>query len=268
MKHSRSTNRWFPGILSLSEQGSAGGAGMRLITGAILLAFLPGVAVAFGHLAMTLWATDKILAPLAAGTVAGILLDQFLLRRWAGFETFEHELTHALAALLCLRRVENFIVTRHRGGWVRHSGGFGGELADDFIGLAPYVLPTFTAAAVLLRPFVPGSWFPWYDGGIGLSFGFHAWSTLREIRHNWSSEAFASAGTGEAVQTDIARRGFLYSLIYIVTVTLAIHGVLLAILLHGYSGVPAWGRAAWATTAALAGWAGRELGRLARRVAP
>ncbi len=233
---------------------------MRVVVSLVLVAFLPGVAVACWRLCVALAHDMSLLLPLALGAVAGVALDQVLLRRLPGFETFEHELTHAIAALCCLRSVTGFRVTRRQGGWVQHTGGFGGQLADDVIGFAPYVLPTFTVASVLLRPLLPAGCFPWYDVWLGGTLGFHAWSTARETAESWSHRRFQSAGSGEWVESDTARRGLAYSAVYITTVTLALHGLVLAVVLHGYRGFAAWGRLVWPATVAagrlVASWLG------------
>lgn len=220
---------------------------MRLLVGAVLLSFLPGVAVAFWEACARLGRTESLLAPLAAGFAVGLVVERLLERRFRRAGVFEHELTHAVAALLLLRPIHEF-TARRDGGYVRHGGGFGGEVANDIIGLAPYVLPTFTAFSILARPFLGPSWFPWFDAWVGLTLGFHTVSTLRETREAWTKTSFRRAGAGEHVQSDIGRRGFIYSAIFISTLTLAIHGVLFAILLRGYRGVPGWGERVWGVT--------------------
>jgi hypothetical protein len=221
---------------------------MRLVTALLLLILLRGLFLAFVSLVCLVLHSQDLLLSLAAGILVGVLLDQFVIRKIPGAETFEHELTHAVAALLFFRRVSRFVVTRYEGGYLQHGGGFGGEFANDFIGLAPYVLPTFTSISVLARPFVPGGWFPWFDVWVGLTFGYHVWSTIREMRDNWSRRSFSSAETGEPCFTDIARRGFVYSLVFIVSITLAIHGVLLSVLVKGYAGIPVWWHMVWRDT--------------------
>ena len=224
----------------------------RLILALLLLALLPGVSIALiSALKSFLQAPSELLFPLCIGFVIGLLLDEYLLRRIPGLETFEHELTHAFAAILFLRRITNFTVTLRRGGAVEHSGSFGGRIGDDFIGLAPYLLPTFSALTILLRPLIPEGWFPWYDGAIGFTFGFHTWSTIRETRRNWSSELFPIASSGEMVSTDIARRGHIYSIIYILTTTVAVHGLLIAVLTGGFGGLTAWASEVWTVTASV-----------------
>jgi hypothetical protein len=207
---------------------------LRLVLGVFFLALLPGVASA-------LWQALAASAgfgwwPLAGGLAAGTVLYFVLLRRIPGLEVFEHELTHALVALLYFRRVTNFTVKRDNG-HVIFLRGFGGTFGDDMIGFAPYVLPTFTAILILIRPFLGTMPLGWYDFWIGVSFGYHLWSGHRELSPR---------------QPDLATRGLLYSAIAVPALALTTHGLLLAILLHGYPGVPQWAAQVWEATVRLA----------------
>lgn len=217
----------------------------RFVLSLIYLIILPGLLSAFLYYARVFLVFPLWLAFFLFGTVFGILLDRFLLSSFPRVEIFEHELTHALVAFLFFRSIRKFIVTARGGGSVTHSAGRGGRFGDDFIGLAPYILPTFTVFFVLFQPLVPPDVFFLFALWIGCTFGFHLSSTLREIKRNWTSRRFSSAGSGEMVQSDIARRGFLYSAISISTWTLLIHGLLLAVFLKGYRGVPVWWRQFW-----------------------
>jgi hypothetical protein len=234
---------------------------MRFVIGIALLILLPGVAAGFVSSVIFLLHTPSILVPIAFGIVAGILLDRFVFHRMPVAETFEHELTHAIVALMFFRRVTGFTV-RRSGGAMSHQGGFGGQFGTDCIGLAPYVLPTFAVFSLLARPFVPAPWFPWYDVWIGLTFGYHAWSAVQEISESWTKKRFVSVGTGEVTQTDIARRGYLYSAIFIATVGVAIHGVLIAVLLDGGHGAADWAREVWKVTEIVLSHLGAWLKRL------
>jgi hypothetical protein len=235
---------------------------MRFITGIVLLLLLPGIAAAFVLSVVVLTHVIPIFVPLCLGVVLGILLDHFIFHRMPVVETFEHELTHAVAALMFFRRVTGFVVKR-KGGTVSYQEGFGGRLANDFIGLAPYILPLFTALSIVGRFFVPATWFPWYDGWIGVTFGYHIWSSIEEIGGAWTKRKFVSAGTGEVTQTDIARRGYVYSAIFIAAFSLAIHGVLLAVLTQGTAGVSEWARQVWSVTVVVSGDIGSQGKRLA-----
>jgi hypothetical protein len=220
---------------------------MRLLTGIVLLLLLPGITAAFVWNVVILTHATTIFAPFCLGVALGILLDHFAFHRMPVVETFEHELTHAVAALMFFRRVTGFVVKR-KGGTVSYQEGFGGRLANDFIGLAPYILPLFTALSVVGRFFVPATWFPWYDGWIGLTFGYHIWSSIEETGGAWTKRKFVSAGTGEVTQTDIARRGFIYSAIFIAAFSLAIHGALIAVLVKGTGGLAGWAQHIWNVT--------------------
>jgi len=211
---------------------------MRFIAAMLMLALLPGLAASCWHLFGL--ALKDASRSVTMATVGGLALDLLVLRKFQAFVTFEHELAHAVAAILCFRRVRRFTVTRASGGYVEHSGGFGGRLFDDFIGLAPYAFPTFSLLTVLLRPLVKPQWLPWYDLLVGLCVGYHVHRGPREAVRNWSKESFPSVA-GTMVQSDIGQRGQLYSLIFIVTTTLALHGIVLAAFLDGYAGVPHWG---------------------------
>jgi hypothetical protein len=220
---------------------------MRFLIGTLLLFLLPGVTAAFALHVVLLAHVPAVLIPIGIGTFLGILLDHFVLHRMPVVETFEHELTHAVAALMFFRRVTGFVVKRS-GGTVSYKGEFGGQFGTDFIGLSPYLFPLFTAISVLARLCVPPGWFPWYDVWIGVTFGYHIWSSIEEIRESWTKRSFVSAGTGKVTQTDIARRGYIYSAIFIAAFTVALHGLLIALLLKGFRGAGGWAWEVWSVT--------------------
>jgi hypothetical protein len=220
---------------------------MRFLIGTLLCVLLPGVTAAFTLHVVFLAHAPTVLIPIAAGTFLGILLDHFVLHRMPVVETFEHELTHAVVALMFFRRVTGFVVKRS-GGTVTYQGSFGGQFGTDFIGLAPYIFPLFTALSVIGRLFVPPAWFPWYDGWIGVTYGYHVWSSIEEVRESWTKRSFVSAGTGKVTQTDIARRGYIYSAIFIAAFTIALHGLLIALLLKGFHGLGGWAWEVWSVT--------------------
>jgi len=224
---------------------------MRFLIGTLLLILLPGAVAAFALNVVSLSHIPAVLLPLGIGAFLGIVLDHFVIRRFPVLETFEHEFTHAVVALMFFRRVTGFVVKRS-GGTVSHQGGFGGKFGTDCIGLAPYILPLFTTLSVVARPLVPSDWFPWYDVWIGVTFGYHVWSTIEEIRESWTKRSFISSGTGEVSQTDIARRGYMYSAIFIATFSFALHGALIALMIKGLNGVGEWAWEIWSVTAVVA----------------
>jgi hypothetical protein len=237
---------------------------MRFFGALFLIAVTPGILAAF-IASGSAFLHSSCLWSVLAGFIVGLLLDYVLLKRVPGLETFEHELTHAVAALMFFRRVTGFVVTRHEGGTCGHSGGFGGRLGDDFIGLAPYVLPTFTFLLVAIRPLLPQRLFPWFDIGIGLTFGYHLLSTVRETKEGWHTNWFASAGDGELSQTDLGSRGLFFSVVYIFAVSLAILGLLSAVVALGYSGIVNWAKCFWHAEVLSIGWAVHKLARAVGR---
>ena len=228
----------------------------RFLLALSCLAVLPGVAaatIAAGAPLVQDWSTWW---PLWAGVATGVIIDQMVLRRIPGLETFEHELTHAIMALLLLRSIRQFTVSRHRGGYVAYSGGLGGELGNDLIGFAPYFLPTFTALSVLLRPLFIGRLPPngvlVYDAWVGFTLGFHLWSTLRETRVAWTHDSIRVAGSSGRISSDLGKRGLLYSGATVLALALATHGILAGVVVDGYAGAATWGKEVWSTSADLA----------------
>ena len=93
---------------------------------------------------------------------------------------------------------------------------------------------------MLVRPLVDRPYILFFDLLVGCTFGLHAIGSIREIWRNWTRRTFVGAWSGVERKTDIAHSGFVFSFIYIVTVTLAIHGLLLSVLAIGYSGILSW----------------------------
>ena len=112
-------------------------------------------------------------------------------------QTFSHELTHTIVGLMFGQKIHSFMATDGAGGEIRHSGNrFGGI----FIALAPYCLPVFTYAFLLLR--IIGAWkqLMWFDIFIGFTTAFHATCFAKQTRN---------------YQTDIKQHGYLKSYLFI-----------------------------------------------------
>ncbi len=166
-------------------------------------------------------------------------------------------MTHAISALLFFRRINKFKVTRHEGGYVSHRGSFGGQFGDDFIGLAPYFLPTFSFFSILFYPLVlkqSSLFIQVFWAWIGFSFGFHLWSTLRETKENFNTEVFTSVGSGKNTKSDIGKRGLIFSFIFIISMTFLFHTFIIVILTGGYSEIPVWFKSIWDFTVQKAGY--------------
>ena len=182
-----------------------------------------------------------------AGFLLGSVLYRLVRHRSYAWEVFEHELTHAFMALLFFRRITRFVVTRREGGYVQHSGGFGGELGDHLIGLAPYFLPTFSFILGFAYPMAPYSWKKWMLFAIGFTLAYHTFSTIRETIENWNMEPFRQARTGRWVLSDIGRRGYFFSGIVIFSFTLLTHSIIFWLVRYGYAGLIPWFKILWQT---------------------
>jgi hypothetical protein len=210
---------------------------MKFILALFALFIIPGSALAFRDALMVIAGNKEIWVPLVVGLAAGVPLHLLVIRKIPWISTFEHELTHALVALLFFRRIRRFVVTARRGGQVQYTGNFGGQFGELLIGLAPYYLPTFTLFSVLARPFLPSGWFPWFDGFIGATLAFHVFSTIEETKLGWTKESFKGAGDSMKTQSDIGKVGYVVAFLVIAGFGLFLLGLALQITGSGYAGV-------------------------------
>lgn len=90
-------------------------------------------------------------------------------------EVFSHELTHAIVAILCMRKILSFHAERKNGVvWMT-----GGKWAEGIITLSPYCLPIFTMIMLFLwslvatRSIVANEGLMAFDIIIGITLAFH-----------------------------------------------------------------------------------------------
>ena len=109
---------------------------------------------------------------------------------------FSHELSHTIVGLLFFQRIHSF-QAGEKSGMVYHSGYRFGE---TFISLAPYYLPIFTFAFLLLR--IIGAWKSLYifDILIGFTLAFHCLCFAKQTR---------------SYQTDISSIGYVKAYLFI-----------------------------------------------------
>lgn len=169
-----------------------------------------------------LWALGRtFLVGLSAGTVSGeiltppriafcigcVLLILFYLwkgRDWSVLYVFAHEMTHALAGLLCLARIHRINV-RETGGFVELSK------SNLLITLAPYCVPFYLLIALiccaLTNAFLPGRMpVEIWSGIFGFFACYHLFYTVDSIL--------------SVDQPDILEYGRLFSCWFILTVNL------------------------------------------------
>lgn len=113
-------------------------------------------------------------------------------------ETFMHERTHQIVALLLGRRLHSFYAEQ-RSGVVYTSGN---DNTHVLVALAPYCLPRITLTYIVARMMIKPEWIWLYDMIIGLSMGFHGVCFYKQTRNT---------------QTDINQFPLYFSYFFIAT---------------------------------------------------
>ena len=133
----------------------------------------------------------------AAGFVFYSVVRRFLKKNTLWFETFTHELTHIIVAMLFFRKVHSFHAEVGTG-VVSTSGKSNGMIAP--MSLAPYCLPIYTFLLLSFRSLMNfhGVWI--FDIIIGISISFHVNCFIHQ--------------TGK-YQTDINQYPLLFSYLFI-----------------------------------------------------
>lgn len=124
---------------------------------------------------------DNQYRPITYGALAYLLASWFILnksRMGAWFSTLEHELTHALFAVLSLNRVTGLNVTSHAGGHMSYQG-----YPNWLITISPYFVPTLSLFILGLIWLAKTSYSPLLLGLLGASIVYHLQSTWRETHH-------------------------------------------------------------------------------------
>ncbi|MFK7736063.1 MAG: M50 family metallopeptidase [Pirellulaceae bacterium] len=134
--------------------------------------------------------------------------------------TLEHELTHALFAVLTFHRIVGFRASLGRGGEVRFTG-----KGNWLITVAPYFFPTLSLLLFLIAFLMPFAGLPWSSFMLGVSLGYHVVSTYRETHRD---------------QSDIKELGNLFCWLFLPAANLAVVGALISFA-HGDSdGISLW----------------------------
>lgn len=189
----------------------------QLYTGGLvllLLFLLPYVwnlsCILFLSSKVSIFAQLELYKWVAIGIVIAIALGRLVYSNIMWFETFSHEFTHIVVALLFFRKVHSFHAEEENGE-VYTSGSSQNGLIP--MALAPYCLPIFTYLFLTLRPLVAftGLWV--IDIMIGISVAFH----IGCFRHQ----------TGK-YQTDINQYPLYFSYAYIYVARL-INGCIIAV---------------------------------------
>ncbi len=163
---------------------------LKLLLSLLFLTAGYGAGVAIYRLTPRLAESLTLTHPFLIGALLFLPVYFLLRKRFALWGTMEHELTHALTALLFFRRVERITAGLSRG-----ETEFSGR-GSACISLAPYFLPTLALAPLALRPLLTPRWQGWLDLLLGILFCYYLLSNLREAH---------------PAQPDLQRHGLFFS---------------------------------------------------------
>jgi len=134
--------------------------------------------------------------------------------------TLEHELTHAMFALLTLHPIVGFRASLRRGGHVRFAG-----KGNWLIVSAPYFFPSAAILLFLLAYFLPFASLPWQSLLLGVALTYHVVSTLRETHRD---------------QQDLGLLGNTFCWMFLPAANLAVMGLLVSFAHTGTDGLTQW----------------------------
>ena len=159
----------------------------------LLLAAQPALLLTLRDVALGI--SDAELIAIGAGLACYVLFALFSknIQHW---HFHVHELNHMVAALCCLARIDEFHVSREKGGYVSYSD----VHANAFITLAPYWLPVLCIVPLGLRYVVHDSYVVWFIGLTAFAWALHFDVFLRQTR---------------CYQSDIKEQGAVFSIISI-----------------------------------------------------
>lgn len=159
--------------------------------------------------------------------VGGVALFMFLWRRWLGklaigrwLVTMEHEITHAIFAILTLHKIISVRATMGNGGEVKYEG-----QGNWLITAAPYFFPTAALILSLLAYLLPFAGLPWPGFLLGVALGYHFVSTYRETHRD---------------QSDLKELGEPFCWMFLPAANIAIIAYLIAYAHGGSAGVNLW----------------------------
>ena len=154
------------------------------------------------------------------GVVFSLLVVSIYKRKLEFFSTFEHELTHNIWALIFFRKPMGFHVNSDGSGLFQFIPG--GKFSDIFISLSPYFFPTSCFIWLPFHIICKEEYMWFYFLMMGIFFGYQIISTIHE--------------TG-SYQTDISSHGVVYSYFVFIPLYIVFHGIILAHLTNGFSGI-------------------------------
>lgn len=134
--------------------------------------------------------------------------------------TIEHEMTHAIFALLTFHNVTDLRAEYEGGGQMSFRGGKGNWL----ITIAPYFFPTLSVGIIIVAVItyiITGQVVSWLNLALGFTIGYHFLEVLFEIH---------------AEQTDLKKVGYLFALLFIPAANLLSYALIFAFVDKGLTG--------------------------------
>ena len=136
-----------------------------------LAIFSPLVAVGLYHAVVAAVPCYAGYLWLAVGVVAFFLIDKLLVKgNDDSIRVFSHELNHAVVSLMLFKKVHSFHVESDHGVIYRTAGG---RFSSVLISLAPYCLPLFSYALLIIRAVMISQFYWIVDILLGITVGFY-----------------------------------------------------------------------------------------------
>lgn len=202
---------------------------IRVLIAILLLPWVVGFALQLPSLAKDIFVRPVPLFPFALGLGSYALVWFFMIRKKRDtgvWDTFEHELTHAIFCVLLFKKVHAFHASSNADqdghlGYVSHEGATG--FRETLITLAPYFFPTYTVFLFLIRLLVAESYLWYFDIVVGASFSYHLISTWQEFGFH---------------QQDIKSQTPFFSVSFILLSNIIINPMVLLVIHQGWGAVP------------------------------
>ena len=147
-------------------------------------------------------------------------------KRKSFWSILEHELTHALFALIFFKRIHYISASKHKGGMIKVDSG------NVIIALAPYFFPLLTIILLILKPFLLSKHQPYLNFLLGFTYFFHLLHVFREFHFD---------------QSDIRESGIIFSSIIILFLNIFFLGLILAALSGAWTTIAEYLELGWQT---------------------
>ncbi|MDP8220460.1 MAG: hypothetical protein P9X26_03885 [Candidatus Stygibacter frigidus] len=137
-----------------------------------------------------------------------VILYLIILYKWMDFwESFAHELTHLIFAVITFNRIESFNATKH-GGAVSYKGN-----SNWLTRLSPYFFPLYTALFLIISLFINEQFKVYFDHLIVISYLFFVITLVQQFSYH---------------QSDISGSGYIFSTVFL----LIMNGLVLLFLVY------------------------------------